>query len=384
MGFRGTIPDFQLANPLYTAAQVSFYTVDDEGESTGTLATLYAGPTGTQTLGNPQALDSEGKFFAPVYSEVPVIAEVVGPNVGSHTTGVIQARGRWRDDWVTATVYYTDDFVVDPVTGDILAATNDYTSGASVSVDEAAGNLEVIISQVAIISGGAALAIKVPVKVATTGNITLSGLQTIDTSYTTVAGDRVLVKDQTDLTQNGIYNAAAGAWTRAVDMDASAKFGDGMIVSVLNGTVGHNRLFQASIAASFTLGTDAVVWEAADIPNSAIEIQFSSPPDGQLVAGTIGYRFVPFDCTITSNRLIANASGSIVIDVQKATFPTVPTSANSIAASARPTLSGAQTSQDTTLTGWTTTLTKGELMAFEIISVSGLKVASLILPVTRG
>jgi len=86
--FRGTIPDFQLANPLYIGAQVSFFTVSG-GVATTTLATLYAAPTGATTMANPQTLDSEGKFVAPVYIEEPVIASVVGATVGSHTTGVI-------------------------------------------------------------------------------------------------------------------------------------------------------------------------------------------------------------------------------------------------------------------------------------------------------
>ena len=56
------------------------------------------------------------------------------------------------------------------------------------------------------------------VKCATTTSITLTGLQTIDT-YTTLAGDRVLVKNQGTSSQNGIYIASASAWTRATDMD---------------------------------------------------------------------------------------------------------------------------------------------------------------------
>ena len=59
---------------------------------------------------------------------------------------------------------------------------------------------------------------KAACQVATTVNITLSGLQTIDT-YTTLVGDRVLVKNQTTTSQNGIYIASTTAWNRAVDMD---------------------------------------------------------------------------------------------------------------------------------------------------------------------
>lgn len=61
---------------------------------------------------------------------------------------------------------------------------------------------------------------KEAVVVATTGNITLSGTQTIDT-VAVVAGDRVLVKNQTDKKTNGIYIVAVGAWTRATDADTA-------------------------------------------------------------------------------------------------------------------------------------------------------------------
>jgi hypothetical protein len=61
------------------------------------------------------------------------------------------------------------------------------------------------------------LAIKAPVRVATTANITLSGLQTID-GIALVAGDRVLVKNQSDATANGLYNGVTGNWTRTIDV----------------------------------------------------------------------------------------------------------------------------------------------------------------------
>lgn len=61
---------------------------------------------------------------------------------------------------------------------------------------------------------------KDPVKAATTGNITLSGSQTVD-GVSLVAGDRVLVRAQSDAKTNGIYVVATGAWTRAVDADSA-------------------------------------------------------------------------------------------------------------------------------------------------------------------
>ena len=68
------------------------------------------------------------------------------------------------------------------------------------------------------------LDVKESVRAASTGDLTLSGAQMID-GVSVVADDRVLVKDQTDATENGIYIAAAGAWARAADFDGSASGG---------------------------------------------------------------------------------------------------------------------------------------------------------------
>ena len=75
---------------------------------------------------------------------------------------------------------------------------------------------------------------KAACKVGTLISITLSGLQTID-GYTTLAGDRVLVKNQGTTSQNGIYIASASAWTRAVDMDVWAEV-PGAYTVLLNGS----------------------------------------------------------------------------------------------------------------------------------------------------
>ena len=72
------------------------------------------------------------------------------------------------------------------------------------------------------------------VKAATTGNITLSGTQTID-GVAISAGERVLVKNQTSGAENGIYICAAGAWSRSTDMDAGTEF-PGAAVFVRAGT----------------------------------------------------------------------------------------------------------------------------------------------------
>lgn len=90
------------------------------------------------------------------------------------------------------------------------------------------------------------------VDAATTANITLSGTQTID-GYSLSVGQRVLVKDQTTKTQNGIYVVASGAWTRASGSTTAA----GLYSSeyrVKNGSVNANLYF-VCISGFGTIGT---------------------------------------------------------------------------------------------------------------------------------
>ena len=104
---------------------------------------------------------------------------------------------------------------------------------------------------------------KEAVRVATTGNITLSGSQIID-GYTTQTGDRVLVKNQTTASQNGIYVAAAGAWARAADADntPTAEIGGGTAVFVTGGTTQGDTgwIIISPNTTPANLGTDAIVW----------------------------------------------------------------------------------------------------------------------------
>jgi hypothetical protein len=79
------------------------------------------------------------------------------------------------------------------------------------------------------------VAIKAPCKAATTANITLSGEQTID-GVSVVTDDRVLVKNQTTSSENGIYIANTSSWARATDWDGSRDVKKGTLVFAHSGT----------------------------------------------------------------------------------------------------------------------------------------------------
>jgi hypothetical protein len=114
------------------------------------------------------------------------------------------------------------------------------------------------------------LSAKTAVYVATTANITLSGEQTID-GFTTSAS-RVLVKNQTTTSQNGIYVSSASTWTRATDADTWAEL-ISAFVFVSQGTIYGDTGWTCTVDAGGTLGITAVTW-----------VQFSGA--GTYTAGT--------------------------------------------------------------------------------------------------
>ena len=139
------------------------------------------------------------------------------------------------------------------------------------------------------------LDVKQSVRVATTANITLSGTQTVD-GVALVAGDRVLVKDQSTGSENGIYVVVdGGAWTRAEDADSDAEVTAGLFTFVTEGTSYADTGWVVSTNDDITVGTTAITFT-----------QFSgagviSAGDGLVQNGTV------FDVVGTSDRITVNA-----------------------------------------------------------------------------
>lgn len=100
------------------------------------------------------------------------------------------------------------------------------------------------------------LDVKQSVRAATTQNITLSGLQTVD-GVSLVAGNRVLVKNQTNAAENGIYEVTSVGWARSEDADNSpgGEVTSGLFTFVEQGTANANTGFVLTTQNPITLGT---------------------------------------------------------------------------------------------------------------------------------
>lgn len=125
------------------------------------------------------------------------------------------------------------------------------------------------------------------VRVATTGNITLSGTQTID-GVAVVAGDLVLVKNQTTSTDNGVYTASSSAWSRNSLLPSGANAA-GVIYYVISGTINGKDSFICTSSPA-VVGTNALVF---GLYNTSLKFFWASgaygdPTTGQQINGVLG------------------------------------------------------------------------------------------------
>jgi hypothetical protein len=120
-------------------------------------------------------------------------------------------------------------------------------------------------------------AFKGPCRVATTGNITLSGIQAVD-GVTPVSTEserrrRILVWQQTLASENGIYVMSPGTWSRAKDMDDLPDFVKGTRVLVASGSTGFGvYVVTSDVTDAFVLNTDSISFASATATDLGITL----------------------------------------------------------------------------------------------------------------
>lgn len=178
------------------------------------------------------------------------------------------------------------------------------------------------------------LDVKNSVRVISEANITLSGPQVID-GVSVIAGNRVLVAGQTNGAQNGIYDVAAGAWTRSTDADNSpgdevsagmftfieegaSSAGSGWVLTTSNPVVlGTTVLEFAQFSAAGTIQAGAgltktgntidVVSANAGIAVGANNIELKVSADSTLVIGVDGVKLAP----LAVGQVLIGSVGSV-------------------------------------------------------------------------
>jgi hypothetical protein len=230
--------------------------------------------------------------------------------------------------------------------------TNIATTTGTISTNASSAND--IVNFLTLQSYAAGISWKNPVTAATLTNITLSGTQTVD-GVALVAGNTVLVKNQTDNTKNGIYQVNAGAWTYATGSTTWAQYVSA-VVFIEYGTQGGTAWYCTAVPGG-TLGTTAMTWS-----NFTVSSSYSAGTGLTLAAGVFSITNTGVaastygsataspvfavnaqgQITSVTNTTITPALGSITgFGTGVATFLATPTSANLAAAVSDETGTGA-------------------------------------------
>ncbi len=170
------------------------------------------------------------------------------------------------------------------------------------------------------------VAVKAPVRVTTTANITLSGLQTVN-SVVLASDDRILVKDQTDPIENGIYDVSTSEWQRSKDFDGNRDVVNGTLIWSVEEVV----LFRCDTANPITIGSSSLVFGVASplnvngddlvtlesfgavgdgVTDDSIAIQAAFSGSFTTLHGTPGKTYFCSELTIANNFVILDMRGS--------------------------------------------------------------------------
>jgi hypothetical protein len=224
-----------------TASQVPTITVDSKGRLTAASNTAIAIAATAVTSGT----FNNARIAASNVTQHQAALTILESQI---TDGTVLARNA-GDEAISGNWTFNNNVAVPLVpTADGHAASKQYVDNAITGLD-----------------------MKQSVHAATTANITLSGTQTVD-GVALIAGDRVLVKNQTTASQNGIYVVSAGSWTRSIDADDAAEVTSGLYVFVEEGTANGDTGWVLSTNDPITIGTTALTF-----------VQFSGL--GQVTAG---------------------------------------------------------------------------------------------------
>lgn len=280
LGRQGTVTSVSGTSPISvsngtTTPAISISAAD--GSNAGSMSsahyTLVNNATDANTASTIVKRDASGNFTAGTITAA-LSGNVTGNVTGDVTGTVSSLSNHDTGDLAEGTnLYYTDT----RVRANRLDQMSAPTASVSLNSQKITGLADPTEAQDAatkayVDAARSGLDVKQSVRAATTENITLSGTQTVD-GVSLIATNRVLVKNQSTASENGIWVVSASTWSRATDADSDAEVTAGLFTFVEEGTDNGNSGFVLTTDNPITLGTTGLTFA-----------QFSGA--GQITAGS--------------------------------------------------------------------------------------------------
>lgn len=339
--------------------------------------TATAAGTTTLTVSSNQLEYFSGTTTQTV--DLPVVSTLVAGmyyTVGNGSTGNVTVNSSGGNLVATVLPGETVDFTAILNTGTTAASWSAAVAGAS-----APGTVTSVACGTGLTGGTitttGTCALSTPVGVANGGTGLGSG----------TSGGIPYYSGSTTLASSGALTASALVLGGGAGASPTVLGSLGTTTTVLHGNASGAPSFGAVSLTGDVTGTLPVASGGTGITNNPGVTGIEYVIDGggsALTTGIAGQLYIPYSCTISAWTLLADQSGSIVVNVWKvaeASYP--PTVTNKITASAPPTITSAQAATSTTLTGWTTSVSAGDTMMFNIDSITTITRVTLALTCTR-
>jgi len=357
-------------------------TIFNQQNAEGLLRSLQAPQTDPTSINMtlPRASVRASKVLSFDSSGNPSATEFIGSN---------------RGNWASGTLYYVRDIVKDTSTSNIWQCITQHTSSGSQPISTNADSAKWFLLVDAAAASSSATAAAASASAAATSASNAS------TSATNAASSASTASTQASNASTSATNAAASASTASTQATNASNSATSAASSASSASTSATNAAnsastattQATNASNSASSASTSATNAANSATSAAaslaamddaEIAMTIDGGGVVItAGKKGAIEIPFNCTIDRWTITADQSGSITIDINKSTYSGYPTT-TSITASATPAISSAQKAQSSTLTGWTTSLSAGDIVEFEVDATpTSITLATISLKVTK-
>lgn len=215
------------------------------------------------------------------------------------------------------------------------------------------------------IGGGSGVNVEVGDMLLCLTDSTASGNQaTVGTAWSIIQTnlDGAVINTRQVLTATGLTGGGTLAADRTIALDLNALTEDTVPLT-------SDFIVTYDVSAS-----DHKKAKPQNFPGNTRNVYFVVDGGGSVITtGLKGDLQIPFACTILEVTMLADQSGSIVVDIWKDSYANYPpTIADTIVAAAKPTISSALKSLDATLTGWTVAVAAGDILRYNVDSITTL------------